>query len=133
MTALTQNISRPYREGDTVSGAGVQAGAHVRQGSRLEIDGSGHVAPAVKGADKSYYGVALTEGKNTGGAAGAVTVTVRLKGAFRFAKTGTAAVGKTAYLADDDTVTDVAAGASACGRIVDADDLGVWVDLEEAS
>lgn len=130
MTALSANQSRARRDGD-VAVFGVQAAANVRQGSLLEIDGDGNVKPATKAADKVYVGVALEPADNTGGAKGAIKVTVRLRGAFRFTKTGTAAVGKTAYVADDNTVTDVAAGASKVGRIIDSDSGGVWVNLHQ--
>lgn len=133
MTALANNISRPYRDGNTVSSRPVAAGANVRQGSYVEIDAAGHVAPGTKAVNKAYYGVALTPRDNTGGAAGAGTVTVRRIGSFHFSRDGTAEVGKLAYLVDDNTVTDVAAGASVCGLIIDSDADGVWVDIGRRS
>lgn len=130
MTALSADVSRPVREGAVVAGVPLQAGAKVRQGGLLEIDGAGRVAPAAKGANKTYFGVALGPADNTGGAAGAEKVDVLRRAVVRMAKTGTAARGKKAYAADDDTVTDAPAGASSCGRIVDVDDDGVWVELD---
>lgn len=117
MTALTQNEGRIRSDGDLVGDVPVAAGAHIRQGSLLEISATGYVSPATKGAGKTYYGVSQDEADNRSGADGALKVTTRLAGMFRFDKTGTAVRGKTAYVADDNTVTDVAAGASACGRI----------------
>lgn len=130
MSALSADVSRPVREGAVIAGVPLQAGAKVRQGSLLEIDAAGRVAPAVKGAGKTYFGVALGPADNTGGAAGALKVDVLRRATVHFSKTGAAVRGKKAYAADDDTVTDAPAGASACGRIVDADDDGVWVELE---
>lgn len=130
MTALSQDASRPVREGEVVSGVPLAAGANVRMGSLLEIDGSGRVAPATKAASKTYYGVAESAADNTGGAAGALKVDVRTRGCFHFAKAGTAGRGKDAYALDDNTVTDVSTAATKCGRIIDVDADGVWVDLE---
>lgn len=131
MTALggagvPARISRPVRSGEFAN-LPVQAGANVRQGSAVEIDGAGRVAPAVKGANKTYAGVAQADANNTSGAAGAIKVEVRMNVAFHFSITGTAVVGKTAYIADDNTVTDASAGASKFGRIIDSDADGVWV------
>lgn len=129
MTALTENTGRNYSDGDIVGGVPLAKGAQVFEGSLLEIDGNGNVQAATKGNNKTYFGVAQEGADNTGGNAGDVHVTTRLAGMFRFAKTGTAVRGKTAYVADDDTVTDVAAGATACGRIVDVRGSDVMVLL----
>ena len=99
-------------------------------GALLEIDASGHVAPATKGANKTYFGTAETAGTGTA-VAGATKVRVRRNHTVLLAKTGTAVPGKIAYVADDQTVTDVAAGASKVGRIVTDGDDGVWVDLSD--
>ena len=131
MSALSRDVSRPVRAGAIVAHVPVQAAAHVRMGSLLQIDGSGNVKPATKGASLTYYGVAESPADNTGGAAGAISVeSVRISGCAHFAKSGTAVRGKKAYVVDDNTVTDVATGATACGRIVDSDGDGVWVELE---
>ena len=129
MTALTGNISRDYRAGEVIDGVGLQASVTVHQGSLLEIDANGRVKPAAKAASKTYFGVAETAAAN-GATAGAETVRVRRKGTFLFAKTGTAVVGKAAYVVDDNTVTDVSTSATACGTIIDTDTAGVWVELD---
>ena len=133
MAAQTEDVSRPLRPGDTISGVGVQASARVYQGSIVEIDAAGRVAPGTKAASKKYFGMAETGADNSAGAAGAKTVTVRRRPTVALKKTGTAAVGKMGYLADDQTVTDASTGASKVGRIV-ADDAvggGVWVDMAD--
>ena len=130
MTALAANVSRPWREGDVVV-LPVAAAAHVRQGSYVEYDAAGRVAPAAKGTSSELYaGVAEEPCDNRTGAAGAKTVAVRRKGVFSFAKTGTAVPGKLAQLEDDNTVTDDAAGREPCGLIVAVDGDNVWVDIE---
>ena len=129
MTALSANVSREYRPGEVVENVPLAKTKTVYQGSLLEIDSSGNVQAATKASSKVYYGV--SEEKATGGAAhGDVKIRVRRKGTFYFAKTGTAVRGKKAYVADDNTITDVATGASSCGTIIDTDAKGVWVELD---
>ena len=129
MTALTKNEGRSYSDGEIIAGVPVDASSKIFQGSLLEISSAGNVKPATKAANKTYFGVSLDEADNSSGKAGDLTVRVRLRGMFRFKKTGTAARGKDAYVADDNTVTDVATGASKCGRIVDVrgDDVMVYL------
>ena len=129
MAAQTKDASRPWRAGEIVEKVGLQAGSKAFAGSLLEIDAAGDVAPATKAADKVYFGAAMAGGDNTGGVAGAVTIPVRRRATVLLKKTGTAVRGKAAYVADDQTVTDVAAGASKVGQIVDVVDEGVWVDM----
>jgi len=128
MTAQSESVSRPWRDGHVVEDVGVQASATIYAGALLEIDASGHVAPATKAADKTYFGAAETAGVGTA-VAGATKIRVRRNHTVLLAKTGTAVPGKIAYVADDQTVTDVEAGASKLGLIVAAGDDGVWVDL----
>ena len=131
MADLTQDVDRPWRghPGQLIDNVPLAASATVYAGAIIEIDGSGNVAKAAKGADKVYFGVAVTGGKN-GTTAGETKITVRRKATVHLKKTGTAVRGKAAYVADDQTVTDVATGASKVGRIVDTDDDGVWVDMD---
>lgn len=131
MAAQTADAHRPWRDGELVENVPVAASARVYAGSIVAIDASGDVAAAAKGAGKTYFGIAVTGADNTSGAAGARTVAVRRKATARFAKTGTAVRGKAAYVADDQTVTDVSTAASKVGRIVDIDADGVWVDMSE--
>ena len=129
MVALTKNTGRPYRWGNTVTDVPVAAGAKIHLGALLEIDSDGNVKPASKGASKTYYGVAMTEADNTNGVAAALKVDIQHRYTWLFSITDTAVRGKAAYVIDDNTVTDVATGASKCGIIVDTDSAGVWVEL----
>jgi hypothetical protein len=135
MANQTQDVSRPWRDGELVDGVGLQAGARVYAGALVEIDAAGNVARATKAAAKVYFGVAVTGGDNTGGAAAAVTITVRRGATVLFEKTGTSVRGKAAYVADDQTVTDVATAASKVGQIVAPDEPsgGVWVDTSRVA
>ena len=129
MAAQTESVARPRRDGRVVEDVDLQAGAKVYAGALLEIDATGHVAPATKAAAKVYFGIADAAADNTGGVAGAVKVRVRLRVTALFVKDGTAVPGKAAYVVDDQTVTDVATGASKVGQIVAAGDDGIWVDM----
>ena len=73
---------------------------------------------------------------NTGGADGAKTVMVRRKVAFKFANLAAdlvtqADIGKTCYIADDQTVakTNGTNTRSVAGKVFDVDADGVWVDF----
>ena len=132
MTALDRDISRHHRPGDLVV-VPVAAAARIRQGSFVEIDDDGRAIAATSGASKRYLGVATLGADNRNGAAGAIGVEVRRRGAFRFEFTGRARVGRLAYLVDDNTVTDTA-GTTVCGRIVETEGTTlVWVDIEQRS
>ena len=135
MTALTANAKREWRPADTVR-VEVQAGAHVRQGSLVEVDADGRVAPATKAAGKTYFGWALSEGDNTAGAAGDVNIVVRRRGAVRLrGKPGESIdVGDLAYVEDDDTVSITSGGNTRLGRVVDTvtGSTDVFVELDVA-
>lgn len=129
MTALTDNFDRELRDAD-VALMPVAAGANVRQGGILRV-AAGHVSP-VTGTGQVVAGVALQPADNTGGAAGAVSVAVRLGGAARVAATvGNApAVGALAYAADDNTVDSRPGEGSVMGRVVQIESDGDrWVML----
>ena len=126
MSALTGNRHTARRDGSTMQHT-VASSVHIYAGALLEVDGK-HVRPARKGSDKTYLGIAGHEADNTGGTAGAIKVVVSYQAAFKLAVTGTATLGVSAYVADDQTVTTVSAAATKVGKIIDLDDDGdVWV------
>lgn len=129
MTALTKNVSRPVRAGEVVE-RGVAAAAHVRAGAAVQVTG-GWIEPATKAGSRAYLGIALEEGDNRTGAAGAVRVRVQTRGAFHFAAVSAAVpgVGTGCFLEDDNTVTSTPGGATRFGFVIDADDDGVWVEI----
>lgn len=131
MAAQTRDTDRPYRgdPGQIIERVPLQAAVRIYAGAMVEIDGSGNLAPATKAASKTYFGVAITGADNTGGSAGDKTITVRRKATVHLETTGTAVRGKAAYVADDQTITDVATTASKAGLIVDTDADGAWVDM----
>ena len=97
--------------------------------------------PHVAGPNKIIAGVAMEGG--VGDADGTVRVRLRRRGVFALAcaaSVRTTHVGALAYGADDNTVTQTAAGATPVGVIVEADGGSatsvpdrVWVDLDTAA
>lgn len=132
MTALSAPADRPWRAGD-VATVGVAAATRIFHGGVIETSAD-HATPATAGTNKRYFGVALETVDNRTGAAGARTVKVRRRGAvyMQFLDGDKPGIGDLAYLVDDSTVCATESGKSALGRVVDADDDGVWVDQEVA-
>jgi len=127
--ALTENQSTLLRDGRQFA-YGVKANAAIHQGALVEASGN-HVQKAAAGQNKIYPGVALEQA--TGGAAdGDVAVNVRRRCAakFKVASGRSLGLGATAYVVDDDTVTDQSAGATALGETVAVETDGVWVYIE---
>ena len=128
MTALNADFNRSFRDGEIVQ-VPLEANARLYAGSIVEINAAGRGIAATKGANKTYLGVSL-ENKAGGSVAGAVKAQVRIRGAYKFATTGTAVLGKKAHVADDNTVTDAPAGASVMGVIIQTESDGVWVTID---
>ena len=132
MAALTADRSTPAREGVLIT-AGVKAGAKIYAGALVVKAAGGYAEPGKKAANLVVLGRA--EESVTGGAAdGDVKVKVR-RGVFAWGNSSGAGaidaslVGESAaYIADDQTVTKTAAGATAAGKIVAVDSEGVWVE-----
>ena len=130
MTALAAPADRPWRAGD-VAIVGLAAATRIWHGSVIEMS-AGYATPGTLGAGKRYFGVALETVDNRTGAAGDRTIKVRRRGAvyMQFMSGDKPAIGDLAYLVDDSTVRATSGGNSALGRVVGADDDGVWVDQE---
>ena len=130
MTALSAPADRPWRAGD-VAIVGVAAATRIFHGGVIEVS-AGYATPGTLGSTKRYFGVALETVDNRTGAAGDRTVKVRRRGAvyMQFTAGDKPGIGDLAYLVDDSTVRATAGGNSALGRVVGADDDGVWVDQE---
>ena len=132
MAALAADRNTPYRDGELFSFK-VKAAAKIYAGS-IVVSDAGYAKPGVKAAGLIYLGRAEEFVDNTNGADGDVSVLVRRGRAFKWANAGganaaaQADVGKPAYIFDDQTVTDVDAGASKLGDaiILAVDSDGVW-------
>lgn len=134
MAALTKGRRTDEREGKTVRHP-LAAGAKVFTGGIAALNAGGYLAAGSTAVGLTAAGVAEADADNTAGADGDVACDVR-RGTFRFDNDGTDAIershiGGVAYIVDDQTVaaTDGAGTRSAAGKIIDVDDLGVWVEF----
>lgn len=134
--ALSQDRNAPHKnEGDTFA-VPLAADAVAYSGALVCRDtaDAGLGKPGAASTTLKPIGVALSRVDNTGGADGAISVTVR-RGTFRFKNSAAADaiaeadIGGTAYIVDDETVakTNGTNTRSAAGRIEDVDATGVWV------
>jgi hypothetical protein len=138
MTALIAGRNTPAKAGDVQVGL-VAAAVNIFAGAMLVRNASGHILPAVTGANLIGVGRAEVAVDNSGGAAGDATATFK-KGRFRYANSAAADeitiadIGQPCFAVDDQTVakTDDTGARSPAGIVEDVDDLGVWVDFNEA-
>ncbi len=111
----------------------VKAGAKIHAGALVVLD-TGYAKPGAKAANLVFAGRAEAAADNSAGADGDLEVLVRRKRVFRWknaaggGKVAQAQVGSAAYIADDETVTKTATGASKAGTVLAVDDDGVWVE-----
>lgn len=131
MAALAADRSTPAREGEIIT-AGVKKETAIFAGSLVVKEAGGYAEPGKKAGSLVVLGRA--EHSVTGGAAdGDVTVKIR-RGVFAWENSAgageitAALVGEKAYVADDQTVTKTASGATAAGKIIAVDSEGVWVE-----
>lgn len=132
MTALSKERLTNFREGNIV-GVPLAANAKVYQGGVVVLNATGYGKAAVTALTLIAAGIALATVDNTGGADAAATVEVQ-RGVFSLvadASITRAAVGKTVYLMDDQTVhaTDGAGTRSAAGTLVDLEGTVAWVRI----
>lgn len=134
MTALTKERNTPERLNKRCNDP-MAAAAVIFAGALVVLDASGNAKKGGAGTGLTARGVAMATVDNSAGAAGAESIETE-KGTWRFENDGTDTVdrthiGGTAYIMDDQTVaaTDGTGTRSAAGKIVDVDDLGVWVEI----
>jgi len=152
MSAATASISTPETRNDVFTDMPVAASTIVYVGTMAAVDASGNVNPAADTAglhvlgrcdgtprttDSASGGASAlvgSDGNNSAGSAGAVTVDIK-QGIFRWNnKSGNlitkAMIGQPCYVYDDNTV-GIAGGTShsiVAGIVWDVDSTGVWVD-----
>lgn len=138
MAALTKDRNTPERTGKDFSFP-VKAATRIFAGSIVVLV-SGNAEPGKTGTGLVAVGRADAHADNRNGAAGDIDVPVRA-GVFRFENSADADlitrsdIGADAWIVDDQTVAKTSAESggnatrSKAGRIVDVDDLGVWVQL----
>ncbi|WP_435100822.1 hypothetical protein [Arhodomonas sp. AD133] len=132
--ALTKDRNTPMTDGDVVP-TPVAAGVEIFTGALVVANASGYAAPGSTATGLIYLGRADSHVDNTAGAAGDRQVLVRRGKAFKWKNSGSdpvgqAALGKTCYVVDDETVsaTDGAGTQSAAGTVIQIDANGVWVE-----
>ena len=111
----------------------VAKGAVIPSAVLVALDSDGNANEAKKAENLIVVGISQQTADNTGGLAGAVTVTVR-RGAFVLDNSGTAAVTqagafKDCYLEDSLTVTSESTGTSVVGKVLQVDPDGVVVEI----
>jgi hypothetical protein len=136
MVALAKDRNTPRRTAHTESHP-VAAGAKIFAGSIVVLN-AGYAAPGSIALGLIAVGRANEHVNNSAGAAGDLAVEVE-RGVFLFANDGTitqADVGKTAYIVDDQTVSDsdrapaaTVAERSPAGKIRGVETGGVWVEI----
>ena len=111
----------------------VKGSTTIYQGALVALDASGYAVPGSKAATLTAAGRAEETVANTG-ADGEVSIRVA-RGVFVFdnatdaGKLPAAHVLKPCYIADDQTVTATADGASVAGLVIRVDDSGVAVEI----
>ena len=134
MAALTKDRQTPDRSGKEFSFP-VKASTQIFAGS-IVVLAAGLAEPGKAATGLIAVGRAEAHADNRNGGNGDIDVPVRA-GVFRFDNSASADlitradIGADAWIVDDQTVakTDGSAARSKAGRIVDVDDLGVWVQL----
>lgn len=111
----------------------VAKGAVIPAAVLVALDVDGNATEAKKAENLIVVGVSQEAVDNTGGLAGAVTVTVR-RGAFVMDNSSIAAVTqagafKDCYLEDSSTVTSDATKTSVVGKVLQVDADGVVVEI----
>lgn len=110
----------------------VKSKTTIYQGALVALDASGYAVPGKKAENLTAAGRAEETVVNNG-ADGEETIRVT-RGVFVYANSATnkvtaAHVLKPCYIADDQTVTALNAGASAAGIVIRVDDAGVAVEI----
>ncbi len=129
MAALTQGRNTARRDGDIFE-VPVAASTIIYDGAMVARNGDGNAVPAADTAGLVVIGRAEARADNSGGAAGAITVTVR-SGVFAWSHGGLtrADLGKVVYATDDQTVATASANKAPAGILVDVTSDGAWVKV----
>jgi hypothetical protein len=130
--ALIADRNTQMKDGDLLPVP--MAAVKIFAGGLVAANATGYATPGAVAATLTYLGRAEETVDNTAGAAGAKTVLVRFRKAFKWLNHGAdpvtqASMGKVCYIVDDQTVALTTGGAtrSAAGVVVGLDADGVWV------
>lgn len=131
---LTKDRNTPFKDAAALP-VPVAAGVLIHAGAMVVANASGYGAPGSTAANLVYLGRAEDAVDNTAGADGSAVVVVRRKLAFKWKNSPAdpitpADLGKTAWIVDDETVAKTNGGGarSACGKIVQIEPDGIWVE-----
>ena len=136
------NLTKPRDTSEIANGAKylslpVKGATTIYQGAVVAIDANGYAIPGKKAVSITAAGRAEETVENSG-ADGELVIRVS-RGVFVFDNTATtsnkitkAHVMQLCYMEDDHTVTALATGASAAGRVIRVDDEGVAVEIAPA-
>lgn len=133
MTALAADRDTPRAEG-AVNVYPVAAAKTIFAGALVCLSATGYATPGAVATTLIAVGRADEHVDNSAGADGDLTVRVRT-GVFRFANSaagdliGITEIGKDCYVVDDQTVAKTSGTntRSIAGKVIQVDDLGVWV------
>lgn len=133
--AAAAPVNTPTRTGDIVY-LPVAAATKIWQGSLVARDAAGRAVPASDTAGLRVVGRAEETVDNTAGAAGDLSINIRL-GVFKYANSAANAVdaddvGKMAIVEDDMTVAETDTNLVCAGRILAVESDGVWIDTRFA-
>lgn len=133
MVALVQDRNTAHQDGELIA-VPVAAATKIYTGALVVITAAGFAAGGSVATTHTYFGRAEEGVDNSAGIAGAKTVQVRRRKAFKWANHAAdlvvaADLGKTCFIVDDQTVAKTNGGAtrSAAGQVVQIDADGIWV------
>ncbi len=131
--SLSADRNTPMKDGELIA-VPVAASVKIYGGALVAANATGYATPGAVAATLTYLGRAESQVDNSTGAAGAKTVMVRRKKAFKFKNYASdlivqADLGKTCYIFDDETVakTNGSAARSAAGTVIGIETDGVWI------
>lgn len=133
MTALAADRPTPNRTGELLE-LPAAAAKKFFAGALACLDAAGRATPGATATTLKGLGRVEAYADNSAGAAGALTVKIRM-GCFRWANSAstdaitTAEIGTDCYVVDDQTVAKTSGTdtRSIAGKVVDVDAQGVWV------
>lgn len=131
--ALTADRNTPMKDGELIS-VPVAASVKIFAGALVAASSTGYATPGAVATTLTYLGRAEEYVDNSAGAAGAKSVLIRRRKAFKFKNHAADLVvqsdlGKVCYIVDDETVakTNGTSTRSAAGTVVCVESDGVWV------
>ncbi|MFA5187075.1 MAG: hypothetical protein WC551_11385 [Patescibacteria group bacterium] len=134
MGALSADRATIRKDGDLATYPVYQS-VTIYNGALVSINSSGYAIPAADTASTTFAGVATAQADNSSGSSGAINVTVRRKGVFKFPATSItqAHVNGIMYLKDDQTFDNTSSNLIACGRLIkyESSTLG-WIEIDSA-